>query len=243
MKLRKIFAAVIASAILAGTSALTAFAVGDGEAAYCFDTPDMLSDWQTYGSVEETGFSFTQITARSKNGDGCIAVSENCEGNVSESYGGAYISSDMLGLENFGGCTISMSFLLNDSAALNIDNLSVYSDGMVWLETPVIDINSKDWTEFSLLVPENAENTRVGFTIPTFNTYSGEIVYIDDVTITRADGTVVSNRGDYKARSIAQVETVSKGTNIVLIILLVVIILAIIGVIVLIVTKAIKRYA
>lgn len=243
MKLRKIFAAVIASAILAGTSAFTAFAVGDGEAAYCFDTPDKLSDWQTYGSAEETGFSLTQITARSKNGNGCIAVSEDCEGSVSETYGGAYITSDLFGLENFGGCTIAMSIMLNDSAALNIDNLSVFCDGMIWLETPVTEINSKDWTEFTLVVPENAENTRAGFTIPTFGTYSGEIVYIDDFTVTRADGTTVANMGDYAAKSAVLAEPVSKGTNIVLIILLIVIILAIVGVIVLFVTKAIKRYA
>lgn len=242
MKLRKIFAAVIASAILAGTSAFTAFAVGDGEASYCFDTADKLSDWQTYGSVEETGFSFTQITARSKNGDGCLAVSEDCSGDVSETYGGAYITADTLGLANFGGCTVTMSVMLNDSAALNIENFSLFCDGMIWLETAVEEINSKDWTDVTLVVPDSAENSRIGFSIPTFGIYNGEIVYIDDFTVTRADGTVVSNRGDYKAKSITQVEAVSKGTNIVLIILLVVIILAIVGIIAFIVTKAIKRY-
>lgn len=242
MKLRKIFAAAVTAALMC-TTGFTAFAAKDGEAAYCFDTPDKLSDWQTEGAAEQTGLSLKQITSRAKNGDGCIAVSESFTGEIADTFGGAYITADTLGLESFAGCTLSMSVLLNDEAAEHIENLSIYCDGMIWLETPVLEVNSKDWTEVTLAVPENAENTSAGFTIPTFNAYSGEIVYIDDFHVTRADGTVVANRGDYKMKSAAKVDTVSKGTNIVLIIVLVVLILAIVGAIALIVMKAVKRYA
>lgn len=241
MKLRKILAAALAAAAMCAFS-VTAFAVQDGEAAYCFDTPDKLSDWQTEGAAEQTGLTLTQITARAKNGDGCIAVSESFTGNVDGTYGGAYITADKLGLDSFSGCTVSMSVLLNEAAAENIENLSIFSDGVIWLETAVAEVNSKEWTEVTLAIPETAENTRVGFTIPTFKAYSGEIVYIDDFSVTRADGTVVANTGDYKMRTVAKTETVSKGMNIVLIIVLVVLILAIVGGIALFISKSVKRF-
>lgn len=243
MKLKKIFAAITAAAAILTSSSLTAMALEDGQATYCFDTADKLADWQTYGSTAETGFTFKQITANSKNGEGCIVVSENVTENVSDTYGGAYINAETLGLQNFSGCTISMSVLLNGDAANNIENFSLYCDGMIWLEAPVIDISSNEWTEVTLVVPENAENSRAGFTIPTFGLYSGEIVYIDDFAVTASDGTVIANVGDYKAKDISSTETVSKGTNIVLTIVLVVLILAIVGGIGLIVSSVIKKFA
>ncbi len=243
MKLKKILAAVTAAAAILTCSSFTALALEDGQAAYCFDTADKLADWQTYGSTAETGFSFKQITSNSKNGEGCIAVSENVTGEISDTYGGAYISAETLGLRDFGGCTISMSVLLNESAADNIEAFSLFCDGMIWLETPVIDINSKTWTDVTLTVPENAENPRAGFTIPTFGAYSGEIVYIDDFSVTTSDGTIIANVGDYKAKTVSSTETVSTGTNIVLTIVLVVLILAIVGGIGLIVSSVIKKFA
>lgn len=241
MKLRKILAAAAAAAAMCAFS-VTAFAVQDGEAAYCFDTPDKLSDWQTDGAAEQTGLSLTQITSRAKNGDGCIAVSESFTGEITEPFGGAYITADKLGLDSFSGCTVSMSVLLNEAAAENIENFSIFSDGIIWLETPVAEVNSKEWTEFTLAIPETAENPRVGFTIPTFNAYSGEIAYIDDFSVTRADGTVVANVGDYKMKTVTKTETVSKGMNIVLIIVLVVLILAIVGGIAFFISKSVKRF-
>lgn len=243
MKLKKIFAAITAAAAILTSSSLTAMALEDGQATYCFDTADKLADWQVYGSAAETDFSFKQITANSKNGEGCIVVSENVKGEISENYGGAFVSAETFGLSDFGGCTISMSVLLNDAAVNNIENFSLYSDGMIWLEAPIIDINSNNWTEVALVIPEGTENPRAGFTIPTFGTYSGEIVYIDDFAITTSDGTVIANVGDHKAKTAAVTETVSTGTNIVLTILLVVLILAIVGGIGLIVSSVIKKFA
>ena len=243
MKLKKIFAAITAAAAIMTSLSLTALALEDGQATYCFDTADKLADWQTYGSTTETGFAFKQITSNSKNGEGCIAVSENVTGEVSETYGGAYVSAENFDLSDFSGCTISMSVLLKDGADAYIENFSLYSDGMIWLETPVVDINSKEWTEVTLTVPDNAENPRVGFTIPTFNACSGEILYIDDFAITASDGTVIANVGDYKAKTVSSAETVSTGTNIVLTIVLVVLILAIVGGIGIIVSSVIKRFA
>lgn len=243
MKLKKFFAVLTAAAAILTSSSLTAAALEDGQATYCFDTADKLADWKTYGSTAETGFSFKQITTASKNGEGCIAVSESSAGDASETYGGAFISAETLGLPDFGGCTVSMSVLLNSEAEGFADNFSLYSDGMIWLETPVINIDSKEWTEVTLAIPENAENNKVGFTIPTFSPYVGEIVYIDDFAVTKADGTVIANVGDYKAKSVSETASVSSGTNIILTIVLVVLILAIVAGIGVIVSSVIKKFA
>lgn len=242
MKLRKIFAAIAASAVIIGTSAAPCFAVGDGEATYCFDTADKLADWQTFGSVEETGFSITHTTRQSKNGEGCIVISENNPSEISEGYGGAYIEAASLGLPDFGSCTVTMSILVSEGAEDFCDNLAVFSDGIIWVQTAPENQNSTNWTEVSLIVPDGANNSRVGFTIPTLTPYSGDIVYIDDFTVTDSNGTVVANLGDYQVRTITEAETVSNGTNILLTILLVVLILVIVGGIGFIVSSAVKKF-
>ena len=242
MKLRKIFAAIAASAVIASMSA-TCFAVADGEATYCFDTAAKLTDWQTYGNVEETGFAITQDIRHSNNGEGCIIVSEQNPSELSDGYGGAYIEASVVGLADFNGCTVSMNVMLCDNAAMNYcENLSIYSDGIIWLQSSPEELSSSAWSEVSLDIPADASNTRVGFTSPTFAAYSGDIVYIDDFTVTNADGVIVANVGDYQMKTLSSENTVSGGTNILLTILLVVLILAIVGGIGFIVSSAIKKF-
>ena len=243
MKLKKFLAAVIAAAASISTLALTSFAVGDGEAAYCFDNTNRLTDWQTYGSAADVGLALTQKAGVSLNGDGCLMVSESSTGEVTNGFGGAYISSDTFSMENFGGCTFTMNVMLCEGMEGFVDNFSLYSDGMIWLQSVPASLNSQTWTEISLTLPEDAANTTVGFTIPTFQPCTGDILYIDDFTITLPDGTAVENLGDYTAKTITGEDTVSTGTNVALTILLVVLILAIVGGIGLIVSAIIKKFA
>lgn len=243
MKLKRILASFAAAAALIGSISATVFAVNDGEATYCFDNSSKISDWKTYGSISETNFKITQTTSQSKNGSGSILISENVSDEVSGKFGGAYITADSVGLTNFSGCTISMSVLVCEGAENVCDNLSVYSDGMVWINAVPSKLSSSEWTDVSLVIPENATNSQAGFTIPTFNTYMGNIVYIDDFTITRSDGTIVSNVGDFEQKAITGESTVSTGVNIALTIVLVVLILAIVGGIGFIVSAAMKRFS
>lgn len=242
MKLKKILAAFIASAAVISSVAVTGFALNDGEATYCFDNGNKISDWQTYGSLDETGFKITQTNAQSKNGNGSLLISEKVTGDTTNAFGGAYVTASSVGIDNFGGCTISMSLLLCEGAEKFCENLTIYSEGMIWIQTPPSNLSSTTWTEVTLQIPADADNSKVGFTIPTLQPHSGDIVYIDDFTITRADGTIVSNLGDYQPKAITEINTVSKGTNIALIILLVVLILAIVGGIGFIISSSTKRY-
>ncbi len=243
MKIRKIVSAVLASVIAAGMCAANAFAVEDGGATYCFDTADKISDFVSYGSIEETGMKLTHTNELSNNGSGCVVISENSKGDVESGYGGFYVEASRYGLENFDGCTVEMSVKLCPGATAYYDSFALYSDGSIWLSQPVVDLTSDTWATFKMVVATGSENTRVGFTIPTYKEYKGDIVYIDDFTITDADGNTIANRGDYKTKTIVPEDAPSKGTNIGLTILLVLLIFAIVGGIGIIVSSAIRRFS
>ncbi len=242
MKMKKIISAVLASVAAAGICAASAFALEDGQATYCFDTDACISDFQSYGSVEATGMKLTHTVYESKNGNGCIVVSEAVTETPEEQYGGFYIDAATLGLENFKNCTIEMSVKLCEGAEGLTDNLAVYSDGIIYLTQPAAGLSSEQWTTITLTLPDGAANTKVGFTIPTFKVYSGDILYIDDFAVTN-DGTVVENKGDYEVKKVAAEDAASTGQSIGMTILLVILILAIVGGIGLIVSSAIRKFS
>ncbi|MDE7303661.1 MAG: hypothetical protein K2N60_10135 [Oscillospiraceae bacterium] len=242
MKLKKFLAAAVASAVVAAGAASVS-ALNDGEATYCFDTNAAMADWQTYGSVTETGTKADQTTSVSKNGNGSLIVSVNVADEVENQFGGFYVEASALGLKSFQGCTVEMSVLLCENAEGFYDNFSLFSDGMIWITAKPETLSTSEWTTVTLELPANADNSRVGFTIPTFTLHKGDILYIDDFSVTDSDGKIIANKGDYAVKAITSAESVSSGTNIVLTILLVVLILVIVGGIGIIVSSAIKRFS
>lgn len=243
MKFKKIVSAVLASAVAAGMCAANAFAVEDGGATYCFDTNAKMSDFLSYGSVEQTGIELAHTVYESANGNGCIVVSENSSGDAEDKFGGFYVEAATLGLESFDGCTVEMSVKLCEGADGFYDNLALFSDGMIWLAQTAPELSTKEWTTVTMQVAEGAENTKAGFTIPTFKAFIGDIVYIDDFVVTDKDGKVVANMGDYEKEQVSTEDAASTGQNILMTILLVVLILAIVGGIGLIVSSAIRRFS
>lgn len=243
MKLKKFLSAALASAVITAGTAFSVSALTDGEASYCFDTNAAMAEWQTYGSVEETGLKVSQTVNASKNGNGSLLVSVNVAETPENQFGGMYIDAATLGLDSFQGCTVEMSVMLCDGAEGFYDNLSLFSDGMIWLASSPESLSTSEWTAVTLEIPQNAANNRVGFTIPTYLPHKGDIIYIDDFSVTDADGNLIANRGDHYAKEITSAETVSSGTNIILTILLVVLILVIVGGIGIIVSSAIKRFS
>jgi len=243
MRIKKIISAVLASVIAAGMCAANAFAVEDGGATYCFDTDAKISEFASYGSIEETGAKLTHTTLESSNGAGCIVVSVNSKGKATNLYGGFFVEASQFGLESFDGCKVEMNVKLAPGATSYYDAFALYSDGTIWLSQPVTDLTSDKWTNFSMVVATGSENAKVGFTIPTYQEYKGDVVYVDDFTITDAEGKVIANRGDYEAKAVVIEDAPSKGTNIGLTILLVLLIFGIVGGIGLIVSSAIRRFS
>lgn len=243
MKMKKIVSAVLASIVAAGICAANAFAVEDGQATYCFDNTSCVKDFQSYGAVEATNMKLTHTTLESKNGNGCMVISESLTETPDEEFGGFYIDAATLGLENFQSCTVEMSVKLCKGAEKSYDNFSLFSDGMIWLTSTTPALSDKEWTTLSLALPEGAKNNRVGFTIPTLKACNRDVLYIDDFVVTDADGNIITNRGDYVIKAVTSENTASKGQNILLTILLVVLIIAIVGGIGLIISNALRRFS
>ncbi|MBQ8787544.1 MAG: hypothetical protein IJZ61_07910 [Oscillospiraceae bacterium] len=243
MKFKKIVSAVLASVVAAGVCVANAFAVEDGKATYCFDTDAKISDFVSFGSVEQTGMKLTHNIYESVNGNGCIVVSENSGGDAEDTFGGFYVEASTLGLKNFDSCTIEMSIKLCEGADGFYDNLALFSDGMIWLSQSVPELSTDEWTTVTMQISEGAENSKAGFTIPTFKAFVGDIVYIDDFVVTDKDGKVVANMGDYEREKVSTEDAASTGQNILMTILLVLLILAIVGGIGLIVSTSIRRFS
>lgn len=243
MKIKKIISALLASAVAAGMCAANAFAVEDGQATYCFDTGACIESFLPYGSVDAANAKLANTILESKNGNGSLVVSVDIEENIEEAYGGFYIEAASLGLDSFKSCTIEMSVKACNGSESFIDNFALYSDGIIYLTSEPVELSSEKWTTLTLVIPEGAENKKVGFTIPTFKLRSGDIVYIDDFTVTQADGTIISNQGDYEVKKVAAEDTATTGQSIGMTILLVVLILAIVGGIGLIVSSALRKFS
>ena len=228
MKITKIIAAAAASVMALSAAAFSAFAVD--EATFSFDTDTSLSMFQSYGSTTETGFKASIDEQTKVDGNGSLKLSENVTESIADDnrFGGVYIDSSSVGLDSFAGCTVSMKVLFDSDAAKLAQSFSVFSDGIVWLSTDLSNENAGKWTDVSLTVPENADNTRLGFSIPVFESYNGAVAYIDELTVTTPDGMAIANIGDQKEASQVTV-SISKGPRIILIVLVCVILVGVVA--------------
>lgn len=241
------FVSLLASAALilsAGAVQVCAEDVNTETATFCFDTADSLSLWETYGSTAETGFELSIDSSVRETGDGALLISENVAEDIDSDsqFGGAYISAESLGLESFKGCTVQMSVYFDKSAAEAAEAFTVFSDGIVWQTSAVSSENAGRWTKVSLTVPENADNTKIGFTIPVFSQYSGAAAYVDNIIIYNADGTAVANVGDEKISAGSIEVSIGNGARIALLVVLVIVILAVVGGIGYVVSSVLKKF-
>lgn len=246
MKIKGFISLLASAALILSMGAAPVYAeeAGDETATFCFDTAESLSLWETYGSAAETGFELSIDSSVKETGDGALLISENVTGDISPDnrFGGAYISAESLGLESFKGCTVRMSVYFDKNAAKAADTFTVFSDGIIWQTSAVSSENAGRWVKVTLTVPENADNTKIGFTIPVFSQYSGAAAYVDNIIIYNADGTAVANVGDEKISSESIEVSIGTGARIVLLVVLVIIILAVIAGIGYVVSSMLKKF-
>lgn len=228
MKITKIIAAAAASVMALSAVVFSAFAAD--EATFCFDNDTSLSMFQSYGSTAETGFTASIDEQTKVNGNGSLKLSENLTESIADDsrFGGLYFDSTSIGLDSFAGCTVSMKVLFDKDAAKLAQSFTVFSDGIVWMNTDLSNENAGKWADVAIAIPGNADNTRLGFSIPIFESYNGTVAYIDDLTVTTADGTVIANIGDQQEASQITV-SISKGPRIILIILVCVILVGVVA--------------
>jgi hypothetical protein len=195
------------SAILLPVICLTLLSFGafaDGDATFAFDTGTGASLWRTENDtlIKDTGFKAVVNRTMPQDGIGSLAVSENLTKTLSREDAGNgtfFLASGSVGLESFAGCTISLSVYPVKEAMTAGAAITFFTDGMLYLPSDKKDWKTDSWNSLSISVPGNCDNTRVGFLVPLYSTYSGDVFYIDNVVITRPDGTAAPNVGDYQA--------------------------------------------
>ncbi len=241
MKIKKIIPAIIASALIAVMPVKAAAEeAAYNKATFCFDNENSMSMWETYGSVEQTGLKLSIDTIEREEGNAALAVYENVTAEIApaDRHGGVFVSADKLGLANFGGCTIQASVYFEPGAA---NTFSLYSDGVLWI-TSDLSAESGVWNKVSLTIPGNVANTSIGFVIPNYNEYTGNVCYVDNITIFDANGTAIANVGDYAEAADSIEVSVGLLGRILLIVLLVVLIVGVIAGIGFVVSMLLKKF-
>lgn len=223
--MKKIISAFLAAAVVSASACFAAFAEGFNDATFCFDNNNAISVWETYGNVDGTGFKMSISEDTREEGRGSLCISESVKKDVPEDNrsGGAFISAKTLGLDSFKGCTVQMSVMFDSKATGASDGITIFSDGVVWISAKVSSETAGRWTKVSLTVPDKADNSKIGFTIPVYSEYEGNAAYIDNITIYKPDGTKISNVGDWQEAP-ADIVPVSLAGKITLIVVLVVLI-------------------
>lgn len=235
--------------MLASFSSVSAAAAETGadaglDATFCFDSNSSLTLLENYGSVQETGLALSINNDNKEDGDGSLCIYENITEDIPDDkqFGGVYVSANALGLEDFRGCTVQMSVLFDENAKDVADKFTVYSDGIVWITAEISAETAGRWSKVSLTVPENASNDKIGFAIPVYGQYTGNVAYVDNIIVYKPDGTVVENVGDYQLTATGLKTPVSLGGRIAMIVGGIVLIVGALGGVGYVVTKLMRKF-
>lgn len=200
-RIRKVLCAALMSVIC--FALLSVSVAADQTATFAFDNDTGIALWRTENEalIKETGFRGTVSKTKPQDGAGSLAVYENLTGTVDRDEmgnGTMFVTAAAVGLQNFAGCTITAQIYPTKAAMLSKPEITFFTDGMLYLPSSTAEWTADKWNTVAMTVPDNCDNTRLGFFIPLYTTYIGDVFYIDNITITQSDGTVVPNVGDYQ---------------------------------------------
>ena len=200
----------------------------DTNATFCFDTDASLSDWSNYTGNTDAQISMSISDKIGETGYS-LALNSVRKTDAADVFSGTCFTSSSVGLESFDSCKITYSYYIPKEFAEYSDNLSFFTDGIVWTQNDVPTEKCEQWLTYTVTVPENAKNTKAGIYIPVTGKYSGPVAYIDNIKVYNADGKLVANTGDYKDVKITGEKLDLKTNGIFVSILQVVVVVAIIG--------------
>lgn len=238
--MKKLLSLILAAAAaLTMSSAVFADAAPKKDAAtLSFDTDVCLSYVHTFGNASDTNLSCS-LGDRGAISGRCLVLNEDFSGDVSNMYGGIYFEASDFGLESFSGYTMTVNYKPTAACAKATELLMVFSDGAQWVTQNVNTSNTNGWTPATISVPASVQNTKLGISIPITSSFSGDVVYIDDVTITDNYGNTIANIGDLDTSLAEAPSTLSSVLTTILFILLILVVIA--GV-VFVIMKVTRRY-
>ncbi|MDR0903475.1 MAG: hypothetical protein LBM59_02465 [Ruminococcus sp.] len=169
---------------------------------FAFDTDIGADMWKVDNTelAAKNNFKFGITEKEMFDGAGSLAVSESFTGEIDpELIGGAYITAADIGLTDFAGCTITAQIFPTAAAVARSGQFTLYTDGMLYLPVAQTTFTADTWSKITLVIPDNCQNTRLGFLTPVYQTFAGDAFYLDEITVTLPDGSTVPNIGDYEA--------------------------------------------
>lgn len=198
-KLLALFLAA-ASALTIGSSAMaveTGVATVSKEQAvtFAFDTSSSLTYVHTFGNAADTNLTLT-ISDTGALAGRCLAMRESFGTDVSNQYGGFYIDAADLGLESFGGYTVTANVKVNKKVNKITESLLLFSDGEEWVTANIPTAYPDDYVKVSLTVPAGVRNSKVGISVPITTPYDDIVCYVDDISIKDNYGNLMPNVGD-----------------------------------------------
>ncbi len=235
MKFQKILGAVFAAAVALSAVSGAAFAEkkndNDGKnneavvrATMCFDNSSSEKYLNLFGDTEETGLSYA-ITVQESVNDGALCLSEDCTEAPADTHNtGIYFKSSDFGLENFAGCTLTVSIYPESPGA---DMIEFYSEGDVFLSEEIKVTANPRWTPVTLKIPDDNNNTVFGVLVTSSDMIKGPVCYVDNLCVYDKNGNIAENVGDYQ--SIADAESTETFNYVMMIIVFILLIVAVVG--------------
>jgi hypothetical protein len=245
LKLKKVLS-VAAACLIAVSASVTATAdVSAGNstpAAFCFDTDESLSYivFEGTDAINATKYKAEISDDKPSTGAGSLMISETLTSEVSGVNGGIYITAQSIGLQSFEGCTITAQIFPVEPSVDMGALFVMYTDSQIYIPTSTGGITAGKWNDLTLTVPQDCENTKLGFTIPIYSPWNGAVCYIDNITIKEADGFAVANIGDF-SDPVAEEET-NRTLTLILTIVFVVLVIVIVFIIVSTIIKMKNRF-
>jgi hypothetical protein len=188
------------TAVLLAAMMFTTAVFADDDAVFCFDNDTGLTYWSTEGeeAIKATGFKIAVSNSVAYSGAGSLVITEDMSKEAEKIPCGAYFSSSAVGVPSLAGCTVSV-MIYPEAKALDLGaSIVMYSDGEVYIPISKNDLKPNTWNEITFKVPDNCNNTKIGFNIPLNRIYNGTVFYLDEIKITQQNGAVVPNIGDFE---------------------------------------------
>jgi hypothetical protein len=186
------------TALIVSATVFSANVFAADVSVFSFDNDNSLSFWSTEGdaAIKDTGFKLSISNSEAYEGAGSLAVSEDMTKEAENIGGGAYFTASSIEQTTFAGSTITaMVYPVKDAFEFGAQ-ITLYSDGEVYIPVSPQDLKANTWNEIQLKIPDNCNNTKIGFNIPLNRIYNGVVFYVDDIRITNSDGSYITNIGD-----------------------------------------------
>lgn len=242
--MKKLLCSLLAVVTFAATAITPAFAesndAGNGHPTMCFDKELPTPYFMYINDDDKTVFSDSISDSLAQKGYS-LEVKGNITASEDEATRGFAFPSSFFELNNYENCTVTFSYYIPKEYLDYSDSFLVYSDGVIWIEYNVPVTETDSWQTYSITIPKTATNNRIGIAFTGTKAYDGTLIYLDNLTVTDADGNAVANIGDYSDVEITSKYADLKTDGIVITIIQFVIIAALIFIFVVLLVKILRK--